>query len=136
VSRDADLAAIAAKAAKETRYHFEHAADWVVRLGDGSDESIRRMRAALLRAWPYVAELFDDDEVDAAASANGLGPRASALREPCLAALRPVFGDAQLALPPDGAFRSHGKRGTHSEHMGYVLAEMQYLQRAFPGGVW
>ena len=136
VSRDADLAAIAAKAAKETRYHFEHAADWVVRLGDGSDESIRRMRAALLRAWPYVAELFDDDEVDAAAAASSLGPRASALREPWLAALRPVFGDAQLALPPDGAFRSHGKRGTHSEHMGYVLAEMQYLQRAFPGGDW
>jgi ring-1,2-phenylacetyl-CoA epoxidase subunit PaaC len=135
-SRDRELAAIAAKAAKETRYHLEHAADWVVRLGDGSDESTRRMRAALARAWPYVAEFFDDDEVDAAAAASGLGPPASALREPWLRALRPVFADAQLALPPDGAFMSHGKRGTHSEHMGYLLAEMQYLQRAFPGGVW
>ena len=74
-SRDRELAAIAAKAAKETRYHLEHAADWVVRLGDGSDESARRMQAALLRAWPYMAELFDDDAVDAAAAASQLGPR-------------------------------------------------------------
>ncbi len=138
-SRDRELAAIAAKAAKETRYHLEHAADWVVRLGDGNEESMRRMQAALGRAGPYVAELFDDDEVDAAAAASGLGPCASALREPWLAAVRPVFADAQLAVPAllvEGAFRSHGKRGTHSEHMGYLLAEMQHLQRAFPGGVW
>jgi len=135
-SRDPELAAIAAKAAKETRYHLEHAADWVVRLGDGSDESARRMQAALVRAWPYVAELFDDDAVDAAAAASRLGPPASALREPWLASIRPVFADARLTPPADGAFRSHGRRGTHSEHMGYLLAEMQHLQRAFPGGVW
>jgi ring-1,2-phenylacetyl-CoA epoxidase subunit PaaC len=135
-SRDRDLAAIAAKAAKETRYHVEHAADWVVRLGDGSDESMRRMQAALLRAAPWVAELFDDDEVDAAAESSGLGPRASALREPWLATLRPVFADARLALPAEAALRSTGKRGVHSEHMGYLLAEMQHLQRAYPGGVW
>ena len=135
-SRDADLAAIAGKAAKETRYHFEHAADGVVRLGDGSDESMRRMGAAPLRAWPYVAELFDDDEVDVAAASSGLGPRASELRALFLSSLHPVFADAQLALPSDGAFMSQGKRGVHSEHMGYLLAEMQHLQRAFPGGVW
>jgi ring-1,2-phenylacetyl-CoA epoxidase subunit PaaC len=135
-SRDRELAAIAGKAVKETRYHLEHAADWVARLGDGNEESMCRMRAALARAWPYVAELFDDDNIDDAAGASGLGPRASALRDPWLAAIRPVFADARLALPADLAFRSHGKRGTHSEHMGYVLAEMQYLQRAFPGGVW
>jgi ring-1,2-phenylacetyl-CoA epoxidase subunit PaaC len=135
-SRDRELAAIAAKAAKETRYHLEHAADWVVRLGDGSEESSRRISAALQRAWPYVAELFDDDEVDAAAAASGLGPSASALREPWLAAMRPIFADARLSPPPDTAFRSHGKRGSHSEHMGYLLAEMQHLQRAYPGGVW
>ncbi|MES2958960.1 MAG: 1,2-phenylacetyl-CoA epoxidase subunit PaaC [Pseudomonadota bacterium] len=135
-SRDAALAAIAGKASKETRYHLAHAADWVVRLGDGNEESRRRMTAALARAWPHVAELFDDDAVDEAADASGLGPRASALREAWLAALRPVFADARLALPADAAFRSHGRRGVHSEHMGYVLAEMQHLQRAFPGGVW
>jgi ring-1,2-phenylacetyl-CoA epoxidase subunit PaaC len=135
-SRDRALAAIAEKAAKETRYHLAHAGDWVVRLGDGSAESARRMQAALARAWPLVAELFDDDEVDAAAADSGLGPRASALREPWLATIDAVFADALLALPPETAFRSHGKRGMHSEHMGYLLAEMQHLQRAFPGGVW
>ena len=135
-SRDRELAAIAGKAEKETRYHLQHAADWVVRLGDGSDESIRRMRAAVQRAAPYIAELFDDDAVDAAAAATQLGLTASALREPWLAAIEPVFADAQLRLPADTAFRSHGKRGTHSEHMGFLLAEMQHLQRAFPGGVW
>ena len=135
-SRDRELAAIAGKAAKETRYHLQHAADWVVRLGDGSMESMRRMRAAMERAAPYVAELFDDDEVDAAASDSSLGPRASALREPWFAAVRPVLADANLTLPADTPFRSHGKRGTHSEHMGYLLAEMQHLQRAFPGAVW
>ena len=135
-SRDRDLAAIAGKAVKETRYHLEHAADWVVRLGDGSEESMRRMRAALARAWPYTAELFDDDTVDAAAQDSGLGPRCSALQEPWLRALRPVFAEAQLTMPAATAFRSHGKRGIHSEHMGPLLAEMQHLQRAFPGGVW
>jgi ring-1,2-phenylacetyl-CoA epoxidase subunit PaaC len=135
-SRDRDLAAIAAKAAKETRYHLAHAADWVVRLGDGSDESTRRMKAALLRAWPYVAEFFDDDQVDASAAASQLGPRASELRAAWRAIIEPVLRDARLTPPPDTAFLSQGKRGTHSEHMGYVLAEMQHLQRAFPGGVW
>jgi len=135
-SRDSELAAIAAKAAKETRYHFEHAADWVVRLGDGSEESMRRMRAAIERAAPYIAELFDDDEVDAAAAQSQLGPRSSALRDAWLARLQRVLADARLALPAQGAFRSHGKRGLHSEHMGLLLAEMQVLQRAFPGGVW
>jgi ring-1,2-phenylacetyl-CoA epoxidase subunit PaaC len=135
-SRDRELAAIAAKAAKETRYHLEHAGDWVVRLGDGNDESARRMKAAVVRAWPYVAEFFDDDAVDAAAAASQLGPPASALRGPWLTSLRSVFAEARLAAPADGVFRSHGRRGTHSEHMGYLLAEMQHLQRAFPGGVW
>ena len=135
-SRDRGLAAIAAKAAKETRYHLEHAGDWVVRLGDGSDESARRMQAALARAWPYVAELFDDDADDAAAARSQLGPPASALRAPWLASVRPVSAEARLTLPADGEFRSHGRRGRHSEHMGFLLAEMQHLQRAFPGGVW
>lgn len=135
-SRDRDLAAIAAKAAKETHYHLEHAGGWVLRLGDGSNESARRMHAALQRAWPYVAELFDDDEVDAAARASALGLPASALRQPWQAVVHPLLADAQLALPPEVAFRSHGKRGVHSEHMGYLLAEMQALQRAHPGAVW
>jgi ring-1,2-phenylacetyl-CoA epoxidase subunit PaaC len=135
-SSDAELAAIAGKALKEARYHQQHAADWVVRLGDGTDESRRRSQAALARLWPYTAELFEDDAVDAAAVASRLGPAASVLREPFLAEMREILGAAQLALPADSAFRSSGKRGVHSEHMGYILAEMQYLQRTYPGGAW
>jgi ring-1,2-phenylacetyl-CoA epoxidase subunit PaaC len=135
-SSDAAVAAIAAKAVKEARYHRQHAADWVVRLGDGTDESSRRMQAALERLWPYGAELFDADATDAAASAQGLGPAWSELRDPWHADVAAVLGQAGLTMPAGTAFRSDGKRGRHSEHMGRLLAEMQHLQRAFPGGVW
>ncbi len=135
-SGDAELAAIAAKALKEARYHQQHAADWLVRLGDGTEESRRRVEAALAALWPYTAELFEIDAVDAAATAAELGPAWSELREPWLAEISAIFGEVHLALPGDGAFRSSGSRGVHSEHMGYILAEMQYLQRAYPGGAW
>jgi len=135
-SSDSELAAIAGKAVKEARYHQQHSADWVVRLGDGSDESARRMRAALDGLWRYTAELFDSDDVDSAAAANGLGPSWDALREPWLAEMRELFAEARLPMPADSAFRSTGKRGVHSEHMGYILTDMQYLQRAYPGGAW
>jgi ring-1,2-phenylacetyl-CoA epoxidase subunit PaaC len=135
-SRHSGLAGIAGKAAKEARYHRQHAADWVVRLGDGSDESTRRMTAALARAWPYTRELFDSDEVDAAAVIDGLGPAWSALHEPWLADVQAVLAEATLALPPPTDYRSAARRGVHSEHMGRLLAEMQVLQRTFPGGVW
>ena len=135
-SSDAELAAIAGKAVKEARYHRRHAADWVVRLGDGTDESHRRAQAALDELWPYVAELFESDAVDEAAAASGLGPRWSELREPWLERVRPVLAEATLAEPGESGFRSGGRRGVHSEHMGYLLAEMQHLQRAFPGAVW
>jgi ring-1,2-phenylacetyl-CoA epoxidase subunit PaaC len=135
-SRNAELAAIAAKALKEATYHCEHAADWVVRLGDGTEESARRMRAALQRAWPYVAELFADDAVDEAAAQSGLGPRSSELREGFHAALAPVWQAAGLTPPEATPFATHGKQGRHSEHLGPLLAEMQVLQRAYPGGTW
>ncbi len=135
-SSDAELAAIAGKALKEARYHQQHAADWAVRLGDGTAESRQRCEAALARLWLYSAELFEDDAVDAAAQASGLGPAASELREPWLAEMREILDAATLAPPAETAFRSSGKRGVHSEHMGYILSEMQYLQRAFPGGAW
>jgi ring-1,2-phenylacetyl-CoA epoxidase subunit PaaC len=135
-SSDAEIAAIAGKAVKEARYHQQHAADWVVRLADGTAESHRRIDAALADIWRFTAELFDSDAVDTAAHAAGLGPRFADLREPWLAEIAAVFGEAGLAVPGDTAFRSTGTRGVHSEHMGYILAEMQHLQRAYPGGVW
>jgi ring-1,2-phenylacetyl-CoA epoxidase subunit PaaC len=90
----------------------------------------------LATLWPYTAELFEADEIDAAARASGLGPAWGELREPWLAEIGAIFGEVHLALPGAGAFRSAGRRGVHSEHMGYILAEMQYLQRAYPGGAW
>ena len=135
-SSDAELAAIAAKAVKEARYHQQHAADWVVRLGDGTDESRRRSEEAVKALWPYAAELFADDEVDAAAAEAGLGPRWSELREAWQAEMAIILEEAGLQAPRETTFLSTGKRGVHSEHMGYILAEMQYLQRAYPGGVW
>ena len=114
----------------------EHAADWVVRLGDGSEESTRRMRQAVDRLWPYTAELFETDAVDTAAAEAGLGPVRAALRVGWQAIVEPVLADAGLQVPATGAFRSTGSRGVHSEHMGYLLAEMQTLQRSFPGGAW
>jgi ring-1,2-phenylacetyl-CoA epoxidase subunit PaaC len=135
-SSDAEIAAIAGKAVKESRYHVAHAADWVVRLGDGSDESARRMRQAVDRLWPYTAELFETDAVDTAAAESGLGPLRVSLKPAWDAIVAPVFAAAGLAIPATGAFRSTGSRGVHSEHMGFLLAEMQTLQRSFPGGQW
>ena len=135
-SSDADIAAIAGKAVKESRYHVAHAADWVVRLGDGTDESARRTRQAVARLWPYAAELFETDAIDTAAAESGLGPLRVALQAEWQAIVEPVFAEAGLAIPAASAFRSTGSRGVHSEHMGYLLAEMQTLQRSFPGGVW
>ena len=135
-SSDAELAAIAGKAVKEARYHVEHAAQWVVRLGDGTDESAGRARAALERAWPYTNEMFVDDELDAHAAAIGLGPRRTQLQGAWRAEVGAVLQEATLAVPASSRFLSTGSQGVHSEHMGFILAEMQHLQRAFPGGVW
>lgn len=135
-SSNAQLAAIAAKSLKEVRYHQQHTGDWVVRLGDGSDESARRMGEALALLWPYTAEWFADDETDAQASASGLGPAWSSLKDAWLAEVQPVFAEANLVPLADTPFRTTGKRGVHSEHMGFLLAEMQSLARAFPGATW
>ena len=135
-SSDAEVAAIAGKALKEVRYHQQHAADWVVRLADGTEESRRRVDAALAALWIYTAELFDSDAVDAQAQASGLGPRWADLREPWLAEIGAVFAESGLTIPHDSAFRSTGTRGVHSEHMGFILSDMQHLQRSYPGGVW
>jgi ring-1,2-phenylacetyl-CoA epoxidase subunit PaaC len=135
-SSDDELAAIAAKALKEARYHQQHAADWAIRLGDGTDESHARMERALARAWPYTAELFAADAVDAAAEAAGLGPSRAALRDDWLREIDAVLVEATLARPADTPFVSTGTQGVHSEHMGFILAEMQSLQRRYPGGVW
>ncbi len=135
-SSDAELAAIAGKAIKEARYHQQHAADWVVRLGDGTAESRRRTEAALVSLWRYTPELFAVDAVDEAAYATGLGPRWADVQSDWMDEMAQILAAASLAIPKESGFRSTGKQGVHSEHMGYILAEMQHLQRSFPGGAW
>lgn len=135
-SSDAELPGIAGKAIKEARYHQQHAADWVLRLAEGTDESRRRTEVALAALWRYVPEMFSADAVDAAARTSGLGPSRAALREPWDAEIGPVFEACGLTPPPTTKFLSTGTRGVHSEHMGFLLAEMQSLQRQFPGGAW
>ena len=135
-SSDAEVAAIAGKAVKEARYHQQHAADWVVRLADGTLEARRRVDAALGDLWRYTSELFGADAVDEHAHGARLGPRWVDLQAPWLAEITAVFEEAGLALPQGSGFRSTGTRGVHSEHMGHILTEMQHLQRSFPGGVW
>jgi ring-1,2-phenylacetyl-CoA epoxidase subunit PaaC len=135
-SADEEVAAIAGKAIKEARYHQQHSADWLVRLAQGTDESLQRVTKALNDVWPYTAELFADDAIDEAASNAGLGPRWSELKDAWLAEMGALLDDAGLPMPATTPFLSTGKRGVHSEHMGFILTEMQYLQRAYPGGVW
>ena len=135
-SKDAEVAGIAGKAVKEARYHQHHAADWVVRLGDGTAESRRRMEVAVEKLWRYSEEWFEHDAVDEHAHVSGLGPRWADLRATWTSELNAILEDATLTAPPASPFRSTGKNGSHSEHMGHLLATMQSLQRSFPSGVW
>ena len=135
-SADAELAAIAMKSVKESRYHAHHAAEWTIRLGDGTAESHARMERALAGLWPYTAEFFAADAIDSAVAEAGIGFEPATLKAPWRAQVLEVLAEATLVPPPASRFRSTGKFGTHSEHLGFVLAEMQYLQRAYPGGQW
>jgi len=135
-SADDQLAAIAGKSLKETRYHLQHASDWTVRLGDGSEESHGRMQRALDDLWPYTAEFFSPNPTDEVVQAAGVGPAWSTLAPAWEQSVLPVLAVAHLAVPKRTPFLSRGKEGQHSEHMGHLLAEMQYLQRAYPGANW
>lgn len=135
-SSDTELAAIAGKSLKEARYHRQHAGDWVVRLGDGTDESHQRTQAALEYLWPYTSELFAPDPIDEAVAAAGIGPGWGELETPWENDVVPLLVEATLTVPARTPFRSFGKFGRHSEHMGHLLANMQYMQRTYPGLQW
>lgn len=135
-STDTELAAIAAKSLKEARYHLTHSAEWVIRLGDGTAESQRRTQAALDDLWPYTAELFSADAADDAVAAAGIGPAWSELEAAWRASVLPVLEEATLTVPADTPFRSQGRLGRHSEHMGHLLVTLQYMQRTYPGAQW
>ncbi|MFO1071481.1 MAG: 1,2-phenylacetyl-CoA epoxidase subunit PaaC [Geminicoccaceae bacterium] len=135
-STEPRVAEIAAKAAKEVAYHLERSADLVIRLGDGSAESHRRMQAALDALWPYAGEMFQADAKDRTVAAAGIAPDPASLRPAWEARVRDVLGEATLAIPESSYAHKGGRQGIHTEHLGFILAEMQFLQRAYPGASW
>jgi len=135
-SSDQQLAAIAEKSLKETKYHFKHSAEWVIRLGDGTEESHARIQESLDTLWRYTAELFYQDETEQKLIAAGILPDLSALKSEWESTVREVLETATLKIPENGWEQMGGRNGLHSEHLGFLLAEMQYLRRAYPGAKW
>lgn len=133
-SADETLAAIAAKAVKEVDYHRDHAIQWTIRLGQGTEESAEKMRHALDILWPYVDEMFRDEAVHQ--RLEGIAVLPSTLRDAWQEEITAVLTDAGLKIPSTGQAMVYGRRGEHSEHLGYVLAEMQVLARKHPGASW
>lgn len=134
--KNATIAAIAAKAVKETSYHATLASDWVIRLGDGTDESKARMVAGLDWMWRFADELFLMDDVDAAALNAGVGVDKAALRPAWNARIDATLAEATLVRPAPRRATTGGRIGRHSEHLGHLLSDMQFLQRAYPGATW
>jgi len=135
-SADHTLAAIAAKAEKESAYHLRHASEWLIRLGDGTTESHQRAQQALDYLWPFTGEMFTTDEGERALAAQGIAVDLEPLRASWRALVTRVAGEATLTLPADGWMQKGGRDGRHSEHLGHLLSELQYMQRAFPGASW
>ncbi len=135
-STDERIGGIAAKAAKESRYHLEYSSSWLTRLGDGTDESHRRMQAGVDAMWPFVDDLYAQDETDAQLRADGIAPELDDIRRTFDETVQNTFASAGLALPTDPYQRLGGRTGFHTEHLGPLLAEMQSLYRAVPGVSW
>lgn len=135
-SKDADIAGIAAKALKEVSYHRRRSHDWVITLGDGTEESHRRMQVAIDDLWMYTGEMFEMDAVEQELLKQGVAVDCAGLRTPWLEQVSATLTEATLELPQPGWAQRGGKRGVHSEHLGYLLAEMQFLQRAYPNAIW
>ena len=133
-STDPSLAGVAGKAVKEVAYHLDHAERWVVRLGDGTEESHARMQAALEAEWPYVEELFEP--LGGSLVADGVAVDPATLRSAVLTRVEAVVAEATLTVPQVLPARGGGRRGLHTEQMGYLLAEMQHLARSHPGATW
>jgi ring-1,2-phenylacetyl-CoA epoxidase subunit PaaC len=130
------VAEIAARAEKEIRYHLRHNSQWIVRLGDGTDESHERVQASVDNLWRFTGELFAPDEVDNLFEADFDGPDLFEVRKAWQSNVAAILADAMLTIPENQWMASGGKEGRHSEHLGFLVAEMQYLQRTHPGASW
>lgn len=137
-SKDNEIAAIAEKSLKEVTYHLRWSSEWVIRLGDGTDESHKRMMNAVDELWVYTDEMFEAVSYELIAAGEANGTDVSLLKNDWQKKVKNVFNEATLPLPPEekSGVRWLGKEGKHSEHLGYILAEMQFLQRAYPNSEW
>lgn len=135
-SRDVVIAGIAAKAVKEIRYHLEHAADWTIRLGDGTAESRARMQSAVNDLWMWTGELFEMDEVEMKLMRDGLAADLIPVKAQWYNHVKHVLAEATLEMPEDSYMQTGSREGKHTENLGHILSEMQYLQRAYPDAVW
>jgi ring-1,2-phenylacetyl-CoA epoxidase subunit PaaC len=135
-SRDRRICEISEKALKEVRYHLRRSTGWVVRLGDGTEQSHGRMQGAINELWQFTGELFEVDLIDETMSGSGIGPNPRALQDPWLEQVKSTLAEATLLLPDSGWMQRGGKRGIHTERLGYLLAEMQFLPRAYPDAEW
>jgi ring-1,2-phenylacetyl-CoA epoxidase subunit PaaC len=135
-SHNATLAAIAAKAEKESAYHLRHASEWVIRLGDGTEESHTRAQAALDELWPFTGELFEADATERELIKGGVAVDPAGLCSVWSETIGGVIREATLQTPASSWMQTGGRRGRHSEHLGHLLSELQYLQRTYPGARW
>ena len=135
-SKDQTLSSVAEKSLKEVTYHLRWSSEWVIRLGDGTDESHLRMQQAVNELWMYTGEMFVMNETDQAMLQQGTGPDLGGLKQPWLERVESVFEEATLVLPTATWMQQGGKDGRHTEHLGYILSELQFMQRAYPGMEW
>jgi ring-1,2-phenylacetyl-CoA epoxidase subunit PaaC len=135
-SSDATLAAIAAKSEKESAYHVRHASEWMVRLGDGTEESHRRAQTAIDDLWAYTGEMFVVDDAERSLIERGIAIDPATLRSQWLKTISAVVDEATLGLPKSDWMQQGGRSGRHSEHLGHLLSELQSMQRSFPGATW
>jgi ring-1,2-phenylacetyl-CoA epoxidase subunit PaaC len=135
-SSDEQLAAIATKSLKEVTYHLRYSSEWMIRLGDGTEESHRRVQKPLNDLWAYTGELFEMDEVDETLAGVGIAPDLASLKPAWESKVREILTEATLDVPESGWMHSGGRKGVHSEHLGYLLSELQYLQRSIPNAKW
>jgi ring-1,2-phenylacetyl-CoA epoxidase subunit PaaC len=134
--KDETLAALAAKSLKEVKYHLRHSSNWLIRLGDGTKESNTKAQEALELLWQYTEELFEMDEIDNELLNLGIGVDNTALKTPWNEIVNSTLKKAKLNRPEDGYMATGGKKGIHTEYLGFLLAEMQFLQRAYPNAKW
>jgi len=135
-SKDETVAAIAAKAVKEIRYHLRRSTEWTLRLGDGTTESHDRIQQSFNDVWMFTGDLFVQDESDRSVIAAGVGPDLDIIFPIWKEKVKAVLDEATLTMPTDGWMQSGSKQGRHTEHFGYILSELQYMQRAYPGCEW